>query len=216
MHQQPRRQQWPATFAVLALNAVVFIIQFVAGRFYPDYPFDERFELSLNGLKSGYFWQLLTYQFMHASFLHIFFNCWAIFIFGREVEIYLGKARMLAIYFTSGVVGGLVQMLGAWLLPNHFGVAVVGASAGAFGLVAAFAVMFPNRELFLLVFFVLPVKMRAKTLIWVSLGIAIFGIIVPFGNIGHAAHLGGILAGYLFARVLTQRYRTAPATSRLF
>ena len=208
--------RWSATVAVLVANVIVFIIQYGAERFFPEFPFDDYFALSLAGLKSGFIWQLLTYQFMHGGFLHIFLNSWAIYIFGREVEAYLGKSRMLTLYFVSGVVGGLVQMLGSWLMPEHFGNAVVGASAGAFGLVAAYAVLFPNRMLVLLVFFVIPVKMRAKTLLWVSLALAVFGIIVPYGNIGHAAHLGGILTGYIFARWLTQRLRPAPPTDQFF
>jgi membrane associated rhomboid family serine protease len=210
MHEANVKPRWPATLAILLLNVVVFLIQLGADRFFPDYPFDDRFALSLNGIKSGYIWQLLTYQVMHASFLHIFLNSWAIFVFGREVEIYLGKARMLALYFTSGIAGGLLQMLGAWLLPEHFGDGgVVGASAGAFGLVTAYAVLFPHRVLILLLFFVLPVKMRARTLLWLSIAIAVVGVIVPFGNIAHAAHLGGILSGYVFSRLVTQRFRAA-------
>lgn len=216
MHEVRAKPQYPATIGILVANVIVYLIQLGANRFYPAYPFDDYFALSPAGLKSGFIWQLLTYQFMHGSFLHIFLNSWAIFVFGREVETYLGKTRMLALYFTSGVVGGLVQMLGSWLMPQHFGEAVVGASAGAFGLVAAYAVLFPDRILILLVFFVLPVKMRAKTLLWISLALAVFGIIVPYGNIGHAAHLGGILTGYVFAHLLIQRSRAVPPTNQFY
>jgi len=217
MHEVSAKPRWSATIAILVLNVVVFGIQYGAGRFFPDYPFDDRFALSVAGIKSGYVWQLLTYQFMHASFLHIFLNCWAIFVFGREVELYLGKARMLALYFTSGIAGGLLQVLGTWLLPQHFGDgAVVGASAGAFGLVTAYAVLFPDRILILLLFFVLPVKMRARTLLWVSIAVAIAGTVVPFGNIAHAAHLGGILSGYVFSRLTTQRFRATPRSDQFY
>lgn len=217
MHDVSAKPRWPATMAILVLNVVVFVIQFGADRFFPGYPFDDNFALSLNGIKSGYVWQLLTYQFMHASFLHIFLNCWAIFVFGREVEIYLGKARMLALYFSSGIAGGLLQILGTWLLPDHFGGgAVVGASAGAFGLVTAYAVLFPNRVLILLLFFVLPVKMRARTLLWLSIAMAVAGVIVPFGNIAHAAHLGGILSGYVFSRLMIQRFRTTSRSDQFY
>jgi|HubBroStandDraft_6_1064221.scaffolds.fasta_scaffold241945_2 membrane associated rhomboid family serine protease len=206
MQEVRTRPRWPVTIGILILNVLVFIIQYGAERYFPAYPFDDRFALSLGGLKSGYFWQLLTYQFMHASFWHIFFNCWAIYVFGREVELSFGKARMVTLYLTSGVAGGLLQILGSWLLPQHFGdVPVVGASAGAFGLVTAYAVLFPYRQLIMLLFFVVPIKMRARTLLWVSVAIAAAGIIVPFGNIAHAAHLGGILSGYIFSRVTTQR-----------
>jgi hypothetical protein len=77
---------------------------------------------------------------------------------------------------------------------------VVGASAGAFGLIAAFATMFPEQVLTLLLFFVIPVSMRARTLVWISLGIAVFGIIVPIGNVAEGAHLGGLLAGIAYVK----------------
>lgn len=211
------RFQWPATLAILVLNVLVFLIQYGAARFFPDYPFDERFALSLAGIKSGYVWQLLTFQLMHASPLHIFLNSWAIYVFGREVEVFLGKGLMLTLYFASGVAGGLLQVLGAWLMPEHFGDApVVGASAGAFGLVTAYAVLFPNRVLIMLLFFVIPLKMRARTLLWLSFGMALFGVIVPYGNIAHAAHLGGILFGFLFSLLVLQRYRMASGSTEFY
>ena len=67
--------------------------------------------MSLDGLRAGHVWQLLTYQFMHGGFWHIFLNCWAIFVFGRVLEATMGKKRMLTLYFLSGVMGGLAQML---------------------------------------------------------------------------------------------------------
>jgi len=202
--------QWSATIAILAANVIVFIFQYLAVRVAPDFPFDQYFALSLEGIKHGFVWQLLTFQFMHGGILHLLLNSWAIFVFGRAVEAALGRMRMLQLYFLSGIVGGLVQMLGAWLLPEHFGDAVVGASAGAFGLVAAFATLFPNQRLVMLVYFVLPIAMRARTLLWLSLGFALFGIIVPYGNVAHAAHMGGILTGMIFSRFQLHRHREPP------
>ncbi len=164
-------------------------------------------------MKSGRVWQLLTFQFLHAvpQPWHLLLNSWAIFLFGRVVERALGKWRMLRLYFLSGVMGGIVQMACTWIMPVHFGDApIVGASAGAFGLVAAFAVLLPNQRLILLLFFVIPIAMKAKTLLWFSVAMAVFGMIVPYGNIGHAAHLGGILTGFLFARWVTRGYRLPP------
>ena len=156
--QAPVRPQWSATVALIVVNALVYLFQYyLLPRIAPEFPFENYFALSLDGLQAGHVWQLLTYQFLHGGFWHIFLNCWAIFVFGRAVETALGKGRMLTLYFLSGVVGGLVQMLCAWLMPEHFGdVAVVGASAGAFGLVAAFAVLFPDQRLVMLLFFIIP------------------------------------------------------------
>ena len=128
------------------------------------------FALSLAGLKSGYLWQLVTFQFMHAGWLHLIFNSLAIFFFGRPVETALGRGRFLAVYFSSGIIGGVVQMLFA-LMFSSFDAPVVGASAGAYGLVAAFAVLHWTERFTLLIYF-LPVTLRGKTLLWGSLALA--------------------------------------------
>src|SRR5277367_353337 len=148
---------WPATLAIMVMNVMVFIVKLFIDRTDLKEPFEAYFALSLDGMKSGYFWQLLTFQFLHANFWHIFFNMWAIFMFGREVELNLGKVRMVVLYLASGIGGGVLQMLCAFLLPRLVGdFPVVGASAGAFGLITAYAVLFPDRMLMLLLFFVLP------------------------------------------------------------
>jgi membrane associated rhomboid family serine protease len=156
--------------------------------------------LSLGGLGRGHVWQLLTFQFLHGGLLHLICNLIVLYFFGRALEEHLGRRRFLRLYLGSGVLGGLLQMLFAAVSPAHFGGAVVGASAGVFGLVAAFASLFPQRTLTLLVFFILPVSMRARTLLWLSLGLALFGILVPGDGVAHAAHLGGIMGGYGYVR----------------
>ncbi len=210
MRQAPAGPQWSATIALLVINAVVYLVQFHVLPPRISIRFEEYFALSLDGLKAGRLWQLLTYQFMHGSFWHIFANSWVIYVFGRFLETLLGQRRMLTLYFLSGVMGGVLQMLGAWVWPDHLGSAVVGASAGAFGLVAAFAVLFPDRRLFLLLFFFIPIAMRARTMLWVFVAISLVGVWWPYGNIGHAAHLGGILGGFLFARRFGRGRRLPP------
>jgi membrane associated rhomboid family serine protease len=204
--------QWSVTIWLLVINALVCVYQYkILPLTHPEFPFEETFALSLDGLRAGHWWQLLTYQFLHGGFWHLFFNSWAIFVFGPPVEAILGKGRMLFLYLMSGVMGGLVQMLCSWLWPNHFGIlGVVGASAGAFGLVAAFGVLFPRQQLVMLLFFVIPIKMKARTLVWVSIAMAVLGMIVPYGNIGHAAHLGGVLTGMIFAAVSSRAMRPPP------
>jgi membrane associated rhomboid family serine protease len=190
----------PVTFILLIVNAVVFVVQSLVYSYAPRFPSDDLFALSVQGLHKGYVWQFLTYQFMHGGLLHLLLNCWAIYVFGREVEESLGKKNFLVLYFSSGVVGGLLQIAGAVWLPTHFGGAVVGASAGVFGLIAAFAVLYPERSLTLLLFFVIPVHMRAKSLLWFSALLALLGIVFPYGHVAHAAHLGGMLTGLVYLR----------------
>jgi membrane associated rhomboid family serine protease len=198
---QPEYHTSRVSFTVLLLvvNAAVFIVQLSSANLPNGLDIqNEYFALSLFGLKHGYVWQLLTFQFMHAGWLHLLFNSLAIFFFGRTVETAFGSRRFLSIYLISGMVGGLVQMLFALLMPS-FDSPVVGASAGASGLVAAFAVL-NWTEPFTLILYFIPITMRGRTLLWVSIGMAVFGILNVRSHVANAAHLGGILVGFIYAR----------------
>jgi membrane associated rhomboid family serine protease len=189
------------TVALLIVNAVIFIGQQMSLR-YPGGLLiqDNYFALSVDGLRNCYFWQLLTFQFMHANWLHIIFNSLVIFFFGRSVETVLGPARFLSLYFVSGIIGGVVQVL--FTLGTHsLDAPVVGASAGASGLIAAFAAIYWT-ERFTLLFYFIPVTMYGKTLLWISIGLAVLGILTPSNGIANAAHLGGIVAGFFCARLM--------------
>ena len=202
MRARPGGLKWSATVVLVVSLVVAFIFQItlLPRSFSNDY-----LALSLEGIQRGFVWQLLSFQFMHGGWIHLLVNCWVIYIFGRELEWVLGKARFLTLYFSSGVVGGLLQMLGAWIWPTHLGGAVVGASAGGFGLVAAFAAIDPERQLTMLLYFIIPVKIRAKSLLLVSLVLAVLGIVFPHsiagGAVAHAAHLGGLLAGIAWVKL---------------
>ena len=199
MRQPTFRSPWSATVVLLVVNVVVFILQNAFYRF-STFPVDRWFALSVWGLGHGFVWQLLTYQFMHGGLMHLLLNCWAIYVFGREVEEALGLKSFLTLYFTSGVIGGLFQGLAGVLLGGAFAAPVVGASAAAFGLVAAFATLYPERSLTLLIFFIIPLSMRAKFLLLFSALLAVFGLIFQLDNIAHAAHLGGMITGLVFIR----------------
>src|SRR5882762_2901634 len=93
-----RNFHWSWTIALLLLNAVVFIIQLAASHSLRGSEIEGTyFALSLEGLRHGYVWQFLTFQFMHAGWMHLIFNCLAIFFFGRVVETMLGRSRFLAL-----------------------------------------------------------------------------------------------------------------------
>ncbi len=199
-----RNFHWSWTIALLLLNAVVFIIQLAASHSLRGSEIEGTyFALSLEGLRHGYVWQFLTFQFMHAGWMHLLFNCLAIFFFGRVVEAILGRNRFLALYLASGIIGGVVQMLFELVPPQHLNAPVVGASAGAAGLVAAFAVLNWAERFTLLIYFI-PVTMRGRTLFWVSVALAVVGMLTPNSGIANAAHLGGILTGFFYVRLLVQ------------
>lgn len=202
MREKPFRTGRSVTVILLITLGAVFVLQ-KAMETYTRFPFDYYFALSLEGMRHGFVWQLISYQFLHGNILHILVNCWVIYVFGRELEQILGVGRFLLLYLGSGFFGGIVQMLAAMVFPS-MGLPVVGASAGAFGLVAAFATLYPERELTLLLFFILPIHVRAKFLLLFCVLISVFGVLVPTSNIAHAAHFGGLAAGVFYVRYAAQ------------
>jgi membrane associated rhomboid family serine protease len=193
------------TVALIIVNSIIFVFELlVSGYSHSSYVENHYFALSKEGLESGFVWQLLTFQFMHAGLLHLVVNCWAIYVFGRAIEEALGWKKFLILYLSSGVVGGICQVLAGWLWPGLFGGPVVGASAGGFGLIAAFAVLFPERELVLLLFFIIPIRLSAKMLLMLSAVLALAGIVFPINHVANAAHLGGMLTGVIFIRQFIQ------------
>ena len=191
---------WSMTTKLMVAVVVSFVAQVILQQVFGVDAITYYLALHAEGLGHGFVWQLLTFQFMHGGVMHLLGNLLAIYFFGRPIEHWMGGGRMLQMYLASGVVGGLFQIGMGFALPMYFGGAVVGASAGAFGLVAAFATLFPEKTITLLLFFVIPISMRAKTLLWISIGIAGLGILTREPGIAHAAHLGGICAGVIFIR----------------
>jgi membrane associated rhomboid family serine protease len=202
-----RASRWSWTLVLLLVNAIVFIIECVVAGYPPTFSENNYFALSVEGIKHGYVWQFLTFQFMHANFLHIFFNSWTIYVFGRHLEAEIGPKKFLALYFASGIIGGVCQILGGIIWPTHFGVAVVGASAGAMGLMTAFAVLAPEEPLTIFLYF-FPVTIRAKYFVWGFALLSALCILFPQsvftalfgGNVANAAHLGGMAMGWFFVR----------------
>jgi membrane associated rhomboid family serine protease len=207
----PFRLRWSWAGALVAVNVVVFILECLLCGYPPAFSQNNYFALSVDGIKHGFVWQLVTFQFMHAGLLHILLNSWTIFVFGRVLEEQLGPRRFLTLYFACGVVGGIFQVLGGMLSPAYFGTAVVGASAGAMGLLAAFATLYPDQPLTFLFFFI-PVTARARYFVW---GFAIFSaasILLPSistavlgANVANAAHLGGMAMGWFYVKVILNR-----------
>ena len=159
------------------------------------------FHLALTGdaLKKGFVWQLLTFQFLHFDLWHLIGNLLGLWFFGRPVESFLGKPRYLLAYFGSGILGGLLQAGLMLLFPTHFGMFVFGASAGVMGVFAIFALLESHAEIRWN--FIIPI--RAIVLLWITAAISLFFTLVPShrgGYTAHAAHLGGILAGWAFVR----------------
>lgn len=202
MRRTPYPTRWAASTILLVVLGGVFVLQSL----FEAKPANVQFEVNylfLNPASPWYFWiwQLFTFQFLHAGLLHIFANGLGIFMFGRFVEASLGERNFLAIYFSSGVIGGLAHLIFS-LITGHLN-PVIGASAGAFGLLAAFSVLNWSRHFTVLLYFVIPIRLCGKYLFYGAGLISLVFLIMGGGNIAHVAHLGGLLTGaaYLYFNV---------------
>ncbi len=205
----PYRPGWSVTAMLCATLAVCYLAQMIVHGFDPyDYWVLRWLALSKGGIAHGLVYQLLTYQFLHGSFWHLLMNVLGLYFVGRAMEELLGGRAMLALFLTSGAMGGLMHVALGFAFPTIFGVPVVGASAGVFGLVAAFATRVPDQPITLLIFFVLPVTFKAKVLLLIEGCLALLGIFGPLlrlpffdqSNVAHGAHLGGMLTGMAWIR----------------
>ncbi len=181
----------PVTSLLLGANLLVFGAEtvertFLGGSLFPW------FSLDRETLLSGEWWRLLTHAFLHAGLLHLAMNMMALWFTGPMVERVLGWWRYLVLFFAGAVGGGLLQALIAGERD------LVGASGAVCALLAGFATLFPRLEITALLFFVIPLKMRAATLGWIVAGGSLLCWILGIEpEIGHLAHLGGAVSGFL-------------------
>lgn len=138
-------------------------------------------------------YQLVTYMFLHANFEHIFFNMFALWMFGRTLENALGSQRFLTFYIVCGIGAALIQYLVALSL-GELPMVLIGASGAVMGLLLAFGVMYPNAMIMMLFF---PVPIKAKWFVLIYAAIELFLGWRGGGNVAHFAHVGGMLWGFL-------------------
>jgi membrane associated rhomboid family serine protease len=158
----------------------------------------------------GWIWQLITYSFLHGSVTHIVFNMLSLWLVGAYLEQLVGTRKVTELYFISVLGGSLATLALAYL--HWFGVTpltpTVGASAGIFGLMVGFAVLFGDMEF---IMFPLPIRVRAKYLVLIYIIIALAGLLgTGREGIAYIAHLGGALAGYIYLELSPRKgYATA-------
>jgi membrane associated rhomboid family serine protease len=180
------------TATLFAINLTLFLSEEIFRLFFDCslFPF---LALSREGLADGGWWQLITHAFLHGNLLHLAVNMVALWFTGPLIEELLGPIRYLALYLGGAVVGGILQTLAT---PGS--VDLVGASGSVCALLVGFGTLFPNLQITALIFFVIPVKMKASTLGWlVIVGSLLFWAFGIERQIGHLAHLGGGIAGFL-------------------
>ncbi|MEM7054616.1 MAG: rhomboid family intramembrane serine protease [Pseudomonadota bacterium] len=136
-------------------------------------------------------WQLVSYGFLHGGIGHLFFNMFALYMFGLPIEQAWGTRRFVIFYLVCLVGAGLVQLLTMAITGSI--IPTIGASGAIFGLLLAFGMMYPNQRIMLLI---PPIPIRAKYfVIGYGLLTLFFGITGTAAGIAHFAHLGGMLFG---------------------
>ena len=204
-----------ATKNLLAINVLMFLATIVM----------ERKGIDLTGVFGLHFfkaadfapYQLVTYMFMHGGFSHLFFNMFALYMFGSVLERMWGVKRFLIYYFVAGIGAGLLQEVVQYVSYIHEGLAAyenvktptgvvpmglflnmwttVGASGAIYAILLGFGMLFPNERMFI---FPLPFPIKAKFFV---IGYAVIELLLGFTNstdgIAHFAHLGGMLFGLI-------------------
>jgi membrane associated rhomboid family serine protease len=185
----------PVTQTLLLANVVVYLLEMQMGRvlfqWFALWPGAGPGLASLPLLTP---WQLVTYSFLHGGLTHLAFNMFALWMFGGELERVWGPPRMAMAYFASVVSGAVAQLLVGGLF-GPTGGPVVGASAGVFGILLAYALVFPNRTIVPLIP-PIPMPARVFVLLYAVLEL-VLGVTGTQEGVAHFAHLGGLLGGWL-------------------
>lgn len=204
----------PVTRNILYINVIVFLAMWVSERVMGSDLFTRYFALFYPASHFFKIWQPLTYMFLHGGFWHILFNMYTLVMFGCVVERMLGKNKFLAFYLICGLGAAAAQIgtqaiqaasyangieLGAQAAIHNYGMLLntptVGASGAIYGILIAFAMLFPESRMTLIF---PPVTLSAKWMVIVFVAIELLmGSADMMSNVAHYAHLGGMLVGWL-------------------
>lgn len=197
-------QERSAIASILMTLLAVYVLQSVFKWWFGLEFLERAFGLRGSLVRHGGFWSLFTYCLLHDTRtpFHFLFNALTIYMFGRTVQNDIGSRKFIMLFMGS-VFGGALM----WLMFNFNSSApLIGASAGALGILSLYCLLHPDQPVTFLLFFVLPVTIKPKYFGWAILGVELFYFLfyeVPPGvstNIAHSAHLGGMLGGWLFFR----------------
>ncbi len=182
----------PAIKNLILANVAIFLMQILFPQLVNAWVFGVVPSQILNNF---FIWQPVTYMFLHSptGFGHIFFNMFALWMFGTELERTWGTKEFLRYYFLTGVIAGVSIFL--WNLFTGINVPTIGASGAVFGILIAFALFFPDRYIYL--WFLLPIKAKYFVLLF---GLLEFLMLPSSDGISHIGHLGGMVAGFFYLR----------------
>lgn len=175
---------------LLIANVAVFL----AGWALPSLPLNRTFGLVPYDIwHSGRVWQIVTYMFLHGGLFHILFNMLSLWMFGSDLERQWGTREFLKFYFVTGIGAGVIT----FLLQLNSTIPVIGASGAIYGVLVAYAVLYPNRLVY--IWFLFPIKV--KYLVMALIGLGVIATWSQQGDgIAHFTHLGGALIGYLYLK----------------
>lgn len=185
------------TRALLLANVVMYVVQLMAESVL--IPLFALWPLNAATAGGSYFapWQLVTYSFLHGGGMHLLFNMFALYMFGSDVERFLGARRYTIYYFACVVTAGVTQLTVS-AMANWPPYPTIGASGGVFGLLLAFGLLFPRRTVVLLI---PPVPLPAWLFVTLyGLLELVLGVSGTSQGVAHFAHLGGMLGGWLMLR----------------
>jgi membrane associated rhomboid family serine protease len=185
----------PAIKLLIAANVAAFVIAW----FVPEVILFLGLRVAdvIGGLR---LWQPFTYMFLHGGFGHILFNMLALWMFGVELERMWGTRFFLKYYFVCGLgaaaTTAILSFLPFAVFDHLYAALTVGASGAIYGILLAYGLYFPNRPIY--IYFVFPVP--AKYFVMIMGGISLLSSLGGGGGVAHTAHLGGLVAGYLYLK----------------
>jgi membrane associated rhomboid family serine protease len=148
-------------------------------------------------------WQLVTHMFLHGDLFHLLFNMLALWFIGRELELYWGTREFVHFYLVCGIGAAIFDIVIDFLYTHQTTIPSIGASGAIYGLLMAFGILFWNRYITLVLYFFLPVTMQVKYLVIGLALIALYsGVALIHDGVGHFAHLGGMLVGFLYMKLI--------------
>ncbi len=198
-----RRNGFLANVPVVTKNILIINIIMFAATLICDKMYDNRMlESNIMGIFACYspesslfkVWQPITYMFMHSGFFHILFNMYTLLMFGSIVENILGTRKYIVFYVICGLGAAALHFLIAELIGDQ-NIPMVGASGAIYGVLIAYAMLFPQSRMTLIF---PPVSLSAKWMVVIFAGIELLtGVTGTIEGVAHFAHLGGMLTGFL-------------------
>lgn len=178
-----------ATLVIILANIAVSVKGF------KDYNFFEKYKFNIAGIRRGEQIRMFTSGFLHVDFSHLLFNMLTLYFFAGVVIGTIGATKFALIYLASLLVGNLLSL---YFHKNEYHYSAVGASGAVTGVLYSAILLYPDMSLYL---FFIPIPIPAWVFGFLYLAYSIYGMKSRMGNIGHDAHFGGAIAGYVLTIV---------------